>query len=576
LPAYATLRDRSRPAAVEDRAVNLHSDRDPGGVAVLISLLTSLASVGLALTAVDIWHEASTRPWALATFVGVTFVFQLLAAEVYGRGAISVAGVGLLATGFTFGPGPAIATAVLTAAVHAAQRRAKPFRALFNVATFALAAGAGAGVYHALAGPDDGIAARLGIAFVAGAAFWAVNIGLLSLVMSLAERASILAVWRERFEWLTAHYLAFGPLAVASTIAYERIGIAGLLAFALPPALMTFSVRQYLARTRSSVEEVRQANEELRRTNAELEAWNDDLKRLFEFAGGLAARAHAQEELIEYAERALNDLAGARTRVSTEWQRNGIALVAGGDPVGSLQLEPAEGFNESRWERLREALLPQLATAIESTSLIEEVRKRHVATIAALSRSMGAKDLYTGGHTERAAAVAVALAQRLGYSGEDLDAIEVGALMHDIGKIGVPEHILHKPGPLNEEEWEVMKRHPLTSEYILFGIDLSPIVLQIARSSHERYDGGGYPDGLAGEEIPLPARIVFVADALDAITSDRPYRPARRLGAALEELRANAGTQFCPKVIAALEQLHREQPQLLGSEPLSVVEVGAA
>ena len=155
------------------------------------------------------------------------------------------------------------------------------------------------------------------------------------------------------------------------------------------------------------------------------------------------------------------------------------------------------------------------------------MRKTHLETIAALSRSMEAKDNYTGGHTERVSDIAVALATRLGYAGADLDAIEIGALLHDIGKIGIPESILHKPGPLDNDEWLVMKRHPIISEFILSEIDLSPLVLQIARSSHERMDGQGYPDGLAGEAIPLPARIVLVADAFDALTTDRPYRRAR-------------------------------------------------
>src|SRR5206468_12902224 len=121
-----------------------------------------------------------------------------------------------------------------------------------------------------------------------------------------------------------------------------------------------------------------------------------------------------------------------------------------------------------------------------------------------------------------------------------------------------------------------MKEHPVISEYILQEVDLDPIVLQIARSSHERIDGAGYPDGLAEEQIPIPARIVLVADAFDALTSDRPYRSARTVTAAMEELRAHAGTQFCPKVLEALEALYREQPQLLGATTLRAVGEAAA
>jgi putative nucleotidyltransferase with HDIG domain len=203
------------------------------------------------------------------------------------------------------------------------------------------------------------------------------------------------------------------------------------------------------------------------------------------------------------------------------------------------------------------------------------LRRAHRDTIAALSRSMEAKDLYTGGHTGRVAAVAVALAERLGYDAEALEAVEIGALLHDIGKIGIPEEILHKQGPLDDEEWVVMRTHPLVSDFILSELDLDPIVRQCARSSHERMDGRGYPDGLRGEEIPLPARIVFVADAYDAITSDRPYRRSRSTAAALAEIEASAGTQFCPNVVGALRELWQASPDILESEEPAASKTGA-
>jgi HD domain len=201
------------------------------------------------------------------------------------------------------------------------------------------------------------------------------------------------------------------------------------------------------------------------------------------------------------------------------------------------------------------------------------LRRAHKDTIAALSRSMEAKDLYTGGHTERVAAVAVAIARRLGFQADELEAIEIGALLHDIGKIGVPEQVLRKPGKLDHEEWDLIKRHPVISDYILSELDLHPFVRQCARSSHERIDGAGYPDGLKGDEIPLPARIVLVADALDALTTNRPYRAARPMLGALAEIRAHTGTQFCPHVVAALEELWRKEPNVFTAEPAAPVRV---
>jgi HD-GYP domain-containing protein (c-di-GMP phosphodiesterase class II) len=443
---------------------------------------------------------------------------------------------------------------IFAAGIHAARRRSKPHKALFNAATFAVAAGVGSAVFQAL--PHSSPLVALGPAIAGGAAYWLVNIGLLNLVMSMSQGIPFWEVWNERFRWLTFHYLAFGPLGLACTIAYEKVGLIGLFAFALPPALLIVSVQQYIAKTRASVAEIERANDELRRSNT-------DLRDLFEFAAGLAAETHDSQSLAAYARASLEELTGAYVQVTIGPERTpGVsALESAGRIVGGLRLE---GGDVERWERLREAIEPQLATALESTILAEEVRKTHLETIAALSRSMEAKDNYTGGHTERVSDIAIGLGKRLGFTGLELDAIEIGALMHDIGKIGIPESILHKPGPLDNDEWTVMKRHPVISELILSEIDLSPIVLQIARSSHERMDGAGYPDGLVGEEIPLPARIVLVADAFDALTTDRPYRRARRPRAAVDEIVANQGSQFCPLVVAALERIYREEPALLG------------
>jgi putative nucleotidyltransferase with HDIG domain len=549
------------------------SRRDPN---VLISFVASTATAIIALTAVGAWHAVSARPWTFLTFCGMTIALQLVQVEVYNRGATSFASAGLLAIGFVFNAGAAMIVAAALGLVVLVIRRGRLNRGVFDAAQFSLAAGAGSALFHAAGATHWSPLAQLAPALAASVVYMVVNVGLLSLAMSLAEGGKQLEIWRERFRWLTPYYICAGPLALALSVSYDKVGITGLLAFTLPPAAMMFSLRQYVSRTRKSVEEVRAANEELRTANTQLAERNEDLQALFQFAGGLASRAHDRTSLTGYAEEALSRLAGARAEIELGDGEGGISLVAGGSRIGGVHLAQTPGFEGERWDRLRDAILPQLATAIESAGLIEQVRKRHLETIAALARSMEAKDYYTGGHTERVSEVAVALAQRLGYSGVELDAIEIGALLHDIGKIGIPERILHKPGPLDDDEWKVMKEHPVISEYILQEVDLHPTVLQVARSSHERIDGQGYPDGLAGDEIPLPARIVLVADALDALTSDRPYRSARTVSAAMEELRAHSGTQFCPTVIEALEVLYREQPQVVGAATLRAVGEAAA
>ena len=558
--------------------MNTQHQRDLGSpVGLVITLAAMLASALLVLTSDQTVDVLRHDPRKVAVFLLLTLALQLFSVEVYGRGSISVSAIGLLAAAFTLDVGAAVAIALVAAVAQWVRRTGIFHRAIFDAANFVLSAGGAASVYWSLA-PHSSLG-RLGAATLAGIVYGAINHGLLCLAMSLSESLPIREVWTERFHWARYHFLAFGPVALAMSIAYEKTGLIGIVAFALPPAVLGFSVRQYLERTREGVEEVRQVNEDLRLANRQLAARNEDLNELFQFAGGLAARAHDRTALLSFAEETLSRLTGAEAEIAVGAERRGIALLAGGKRVGGVQLRRGPGLDEQRWERVRDAVLPQLATAIESAGLVEKVRKTHLDTIAALSRSMEAKDYYTGVHTERVSSVAIALARRLGYAGADLDAIEIGAVLHDIGKIGIPEGILQKPGPLDDDEWKVMKEHPVISEYILSGVDLPPIVLEIARSSHERMDGKGYPDGLKGEKIPLPARIVLVADAFDAITTDRPYRGGRPVSAAVEEIRANAGTQFCPRVVGVLEALYREERSVLAAGRLvavEVVEAGAA
>jgi hypothetical protein len=533
-----------------------------GAIGFLISVVACLAIALIIFT----WHgaaiAATANPVDFAVFFALTAALMLLAVDSYGKGSISATGVTLLATGFTFGVGAGILAGALAAGAHAVRLRSKPHLAVFNAASLAIAAGAGAAVYRSLPHSSSPLEALVpGCA--GGLAFWIVNIGLLMLVMNITRGVGFRQFWNDHFRWLALPYLAFGPLAIACTIAYEKVGLVVLFAFALPPALLIVSVQRYIEKARASVNEIERTNDELRRSNA-------DLTDLFRFAAGLAAQTHDIRQLTAYARKTLSRLIGAHVEITIGpgIREGAVPLTSAGRVVGGLLVR---GGDAERWKRLRDAIEPQLATALEATILAEEVRKTHLETIAALSRSMEAKDNYTGGHTERVSDIAVGLARRLGYSGPDLDAIEIGALMHDIGKIGIPESILHKPGPLDNDEWVVMKRHPVISELILSEIDLSPVVREIARSSHERMDGQGYPHGLEGDAIPLPARIVLVADAFDALTTDRPYRRARRPKAAIDEIALNSGKQFCPLVVSALQAMYSEEPQILGEVGLTVI-----
>jgi diguanylate cyclase (GGDEF)-like protein/putative nucleotidyltransferase with HDIG domain len=192
--------------------------------------------------------------------------------------------------------------------------------------------------------------------------------------------------------------------------------------------------------------------------------------------------------------------------------------------------------------------------------LLRQVHRSYLATITSLARTIEAKDPYTGGHTERVAEVALLLARELGFDETEQRAIGVGAVIHDIGKVGIPDDILLKQGHLSPEELEIIRSHPEISTYILGELELPPMVKEMVRHHHERIDGTGYPDGLSGEDIPLAARVLAVADALDAITSDRPYRYGRPLAEARAEITAQVGLQFCPRVVAALEVTFERAP----------------
>jgi HD-GYP domain-containing protein (c-di-GMP phosphodiesterase class II) len=162
-----------------------------------------------------------------------------------------------------------------------------------------------------------------------------------------------------------------------------------------------------------------------------------------------------------------------------------------------------------------------------------EIKATGIGTLLA---AIEARDGYTGNHSQAVVELSMVLARRMGLSEEEVTAIEQAALLHDVGKIGVPDSILHKPGPLDESEKELMQEHPLIGERIVTSIEGLDHLASIIRAEHERWDGKGYPDGLSGEHIPLASRVVFACDSFHAMTSDRPYRKAMGVRAALEEL----------------------------------------
>jgi len=193
----------------------------------------------------------------------------------------------------------------------------------------------------------------------------------------------------------------------------------------------------------------------------------------------------------------------------------------------------------------------------DSLKLIElrrqmlEAAQANDALIESFVRALDMRERETSGHGHRVAEMATRLARLVLPKGTDLTHLRHGALLHDIGKMGVPESILHKPGPLDDEEWTVMRRHPQYGYELLSPVPFMRAALEIPISHHERWDGRGYPHSLKGEQIPLAARLFAVVDVWDSLTSERPYRPAWPQSNALPYIRSQAGTHFDPAIVEA-------------------------
>ncbi len=224
-------------------------------------------------------------------------------------------------------------------------------------------------------------------------------------------------------------------------------------------------------------------------------------------------------------------------------------------------------------ERLREELVHREREAADNERQLEryaadlretfkrerarshELKLSYMATVGALSNAVEARDAHARKHAERVSAYGIEIARALGLPVTDAPELEFGFLLHDIGKLAIPDSILYKPGELTPEERALMAQHPVVGAEIVRDIEFLAEPMHVVRHHHERWDGSGYPDGLAGEDIPLSARVFAVADVLDALTSDRPYRSGSPLQVAREMIVAESGTHFDPRVIEAFNTI---------------------
>jgi diguanylate cyclase (GGDEF)-like protein/putative nucleotidyltransferase with HDIG domain len=434
------------------------------GLVSALGVTAGVAGLALSWTSQDLLGLL-----AILLLVGVGQALALEADE--GAAVLSVSAVGCLAASSLFGFRAALPLAITSVAVDWSARRQPLHNVLFNIGALTLASLTAASIFNLAQFFPEGTQHRLAIAalgLVAGAGYFAVNMGLVSLALALQGHERWWSVFREQFAWLLPHYVVYGFIGGVMALAYEAVNLLALAVFAVPLLLMRKTQEAYLKHTHRSAQKLRQAAETIQSQNVSLELANKLLK------------------------------------------------------------------------------------------------ERSTAAMESLSATVDARDSYTAGHSRRVQQLALAIGRELGLSQAELDLLGHAALFHDIGKLAIPDAVLLKPASLTLDEWSLMQRHAEEGARIIDRLGFLNDAVPAIRHHHERFDGTGYPDRLAGEDIPLGARIIHVADALDSMLTTRIYRAARPAAEALHELRASAGTQFCPRCVGALERilpleaLHRE------------------
>jgi PAS domain S-box-containing protein len=250
-----------------------------------------------------------------------------------------------------------------------------------------------------------------------------------------------------------------------------------------------------------------------------------------------------------------------------------VPLIAKGQIKGVLDVFKRKVLNPDQdWFNFLETLGGQAAIAIDNTTLLEDLHRTNVeltlaydTTLEGWSKALDLRDKDTEGHTQRVTELTVLIAQQMGIPEDDIIHIRRGALLHDIGKMGIPDRILLKPGPLDEKEWEFMKSHSSLAYDLLFPITYLRPALDVPLYHHEKFDGSGYPNGLKGEQIPLAARIFAIVDVWDALTSDRPYRPAWSIKKSLTHIKNQSGSHFDPRIVEIF--LNLINSELINNKP---------
>jgi diguanylate cyclase (GGDEF)-like protein/putative nucleotidyltransferase with HDIG domain len=425
----------------------------------LAFVVAAVSTLGIGAGAVGLAFGNTSDYIGLLAILALVGAGQALSYEaVELEGSLSVSVVGSLAGAALFGYRAALPLAVTIAVVDWSARRNSLHHVVYNIGTMAASSLAAASVFdiwsHTSTDVDRGVVAALGVG--AGAVYFLVNMGLLSLASAVEGHENPINVFRERYAWLLPHYVVYGFIGAVMAMAYHDVRLYALAVFAVPLLLMRKTQESYLKHTQKSALKLREAAETIQSQNVSLEQANKAL------------------------------------------------------------------------------------------------RERSTQAMESLSATVDARDSYTAGHSRRVQQLSLALGRELGLSQAELDLLGHAALFHDIGKLAIPDSILLKPASLTPEEWAIMQGHAEEGARIIDRLGFLQDAVPAIRHHHERFDGTGYPQRLRGEEIPLGARIIHVADALDSMLTTRIYRAARSVDEALAEVKAKSGTQFCPRCVAAL------------------------
>jgi diguanylate cyclase (GGDEF)-like protein/putative nucleotidyltransferase with HDIG domain len=585
---------------------------------VTVIAATVPVAVGAALT-------AAAAPPARDALGGVlVFALAALAAEFKpvpldeGAGKVSLAFVFLLAAQILFGWQYAVIAALLATAIVEYSERGLSLRGAFNSSAYALAAFASAlpafllGWNGGAIAPAD--AAKLTVlAFAGGAAYVVTNVALVAVAVALATGTTPRGYVRDSgpafliMTFISA--LAVSLWKVDPPLELLLAGPVFALALYLRSSYRTvLAVRDAETDALTSLGNHRSFQIDLRRALAEaaaeeglmslalidLDAFKDINDRFGHPVGDAVLRLVARVLREQCGEGCAYRIGGEEFAAllpgHTTWAADAVfdrvheRLAATefphGEPVTvsvGLAVYPEHGHDRETLNDVADAALywaknhGKNRTCIYSPTVVRsytpaelaEAAERHARLRAAegLIRVVDAKDTYAGAHSQAVARLAESIARTMGLDVEVVEQVRLAGLLHDLGKIAIPDRILQKPGKLDPDELRVMREHPVLGARLLEGLGVSPVDRWILHH-HERWDGSGYPLGLAGEEIPLGSRIILVADAFDAMTSDRCYRAAGTASAAIAELRKRCWTQFDARVVAALERYQAEEPDI--------------